>query len=194
MIDLDARPILIAVAGPNGAGKTTFYETQLSYTGLPFVNADVIATETTLGAYEAATVADTIRQERLKRRESFIFETVFSDPVGDKLRFLLEAAASGYTVLLFFIGLSDAEKSANRVELRVLQGGHDVPTGKITTRFPRTLANLRKAMRVLPAVRVYDNDDLRTPYRFCLATENGRVTERVDPLPLWLASLLPRRK
>jgi hypothetical protein len=32
------------------------------------------------------------------RGESFVFETVFSDPVGDKVAFLEEAAGRGYVV------------------------------------------------------------------------------------------------
>ena len=131
---LDARPILIAIAGPNGAGKSTFYKAQISYTGLPFVNADVIAAEAGIGAYEAAEVAETIRRERFARRESFIFETVFSDPVGEKLAFLEKAISAGYSVVLFFIGISSPGKSVDRVGMRVLEGGHAVPADKLATR------------------------------------------------------------
>ena len=44
-------------------------------------------------------------------------------------------------------------------------GGHDVPAGKLEERFPRTLANLVDAIRTLPLVRVYDNENLRNPYQ-----------------------------
>jgi len=189
---LDARPILIAIAGPNGAGKSTFYKAQISYTGLPFVNADVIAAEAGIGAYEAAEVAETIRRERFARRESFIFETVFSDPVGEKLAFLEKAISAGYSVVLFFIGISSPGKSVDRVGMRVLEGGHAVPADKLATRYPRTMENLRLAMLRLPLVLVYDNDDLRTPHRFCLATANGVVVEEKKLLPSWLRPLLPQ--
>ena len=190
MKELDARPVLIAIAGPNGAGKSTFYHAHLSYTGLPFVNADVIAAETGLGAYEAAEVAEAFRRERFARRESFMFETVFSDPVGDKLLFLEEAAASGYQVVLFFVGVSSAEVSLDRVGQRVVEGGHGVPEDKILARYARVMENLRQALLRLPLVRVYDNDDLRTPYRFVLETQGGVVVERAEMLPEWLGGLV----
>lgn len=189
--ELDARPILIAIAGPNGAGKSTLYETQISYTGLPFVNADIIAAEGALGAYEAAEVAEAIRRERFARRESFIFETVFSDPVGEKLAFLEEAAEAGYTVVLFFVGISSPEVSMERVGLRVLRGGHPVPKDKLVTRYPRTMENLRLAMLRLPLVLVYDNDDLRDSHRFCAAVGMGKVLETSGVMPEWLDPLLP---
>ena len=189
--NLDARPILIAIAGPNGAGKTTLYQTQISYTGLPFVNADIIAAESSLGAYEAAEIAEAIRRERFARRESFIFETVFSDPVGEKLAFMEEAAEAGYTVVLFFVGIASPDVSVDRVGLRVLQGGHAVPEEKLVTRYPRVMENLRLAMLRLPLVLVYDNDDLREPHRFCLAAGMGKVLETSGAMPEWLHGLLP---
>jgi predicted ABC-type ATPase len=88
----DRRPIVIAVAGPNGAGKSTFYHAHLAAAGMRFVNADMIAHALALAPYEAARVADALRRQLLSQGESFVFETVFSDPVGDKVAFLQEAA------------------------------------------------------------------------------------------------------
>lgn len=92
---LDHRPILVALVGPNGAGKSTFYEAHLKSAGLRFLNADVFAKELEADAYEAARMIDALRIELVEQRESFIFETVFSDPVGDKLGFLRHTAQSG---------------------------------------------------------------------------------------------------
>ncbi|MBA2349475.1 MAG: hypothetical protein H0V81_14400 [Solirubrobacterales bacterium] len=50
---LDHRPIVVAIAGSNGAGKSTFFATQLADSGLRFINADAIAAELRIGAYEA---------------------------------------------------------------------------------------------------------------------------------------------
>jgi len=184
-------PNLIAIAGPNGAGKSTFYRSYLDGEGLPFVNADVVAEQIGIGAYKAAELAESMRQELFARRESFIFETVFSDPVGGKLAFLEEAVAQGYHVVLCFVGISKAAVSEARVAQRVIEGGHDVPTEKLTTRFPRTMENLRLSMLRLPLVLVYDNDDLRTPHRFCLAAGMGKVIKTEGNLPQWVGPLLP---
>jgi predicted ABC-type ATPase len=136
-------------------------------------------------------VADALRQELLAQRESFVFETVFSDPVGDKLPLLKEAAGSGYTVLLCFSGIADPEVSRERVSMHVSQSGHDAPDEKIASRFSRTLASLAAAIRELPHVFVFDNDDLTRPFRRVAVFEGGRLVESSDPLPAWLQPLLP---
>src|SRR4051812_20632348 len=102
-------PRLIFLAGPNGAGKTTYYRTFLNQSGLPFVNADELTHKLGIPNTEAAKFADSAREALISSGESFITETVFSDPVGAKLDFLRRAVAAGYDVQLHFIGISDAE-------------------------------------------------------------------------------------
>jgi predicted ABC-type ATPase len=186
---LDQRPILVAVAGPNGAGKTTFFHSHLKPAGLRFLNADEVARELDIDAYGAARVVRELREELVKQRESFVFETVLSDPVGEKVGFLQAAAQAGYTVVLCFIGLSGPETSEQRVAMRVAQGGHDVPSEKLVSRFPRTLANLRSAIRELPHVLIFDNDDLRSPFRRVAVFEAGRVVWSAKQMPQWLENL-----
>src|SRR5207237_5510812 len=127
----------------------TFFEAHLKSCGLRFLNADALAGELEMDAYDAARLAAALRVELVKQRESFIFETVFSDPVGDKLAFFKQTAQSGYAVVLCYIGIADANTSEQRVAMRVSQGGHDVPKQKLIERFPRTLANLSAAIRAL---------------------------------------------
>ncbi len=187
---LERRPIIIALTGSNGAGKSTFFETFLSVETLTFVNADVIAAELKIGAYEAAKFAEERRRELVTSRQSFVFETVLSDPVGEKVAFLQQAVEKGYTVVLFFIGLDSENTSIERVAQRVTHGGHDVPDDKIRSRYQRTLSNLRRAMQVLPTVAVFDNSDLRQPYRFLACYENGSLVERSDLWPEWFADVV----
>ena len=187
---LDWRPIIVALAGPNGAGKSTFFEAHLKASGLRFLNADVLAGELGIDAYQAAGISARLRQELLKLKESFVFETVLSDPVGDKLAFLGQAAQEGYAVVLCFIGIADAGRSEERVAMRVSQGGHDVPTNKLIARFPRTMTNLKKAIRQLPCVVVFDNDDLRTPFRLLALFQNGVPHFLAQSVPDWLQSSL----
>jgi len=188
--DLDKRPVIVALAGSNGAGKTTFYEAHLKASGLRFLNADILAGELVIDAYQAAEVAAKLRQEFVSQGESFVFETVFSDPVGDKLTFLKQAAQQGYAVVMCFIGIADSDRSEERVAMRVSQGGHDVPTDKLTARFPRTMTNLKQAIRELPCVFIFDNDDLRTPFRLAAIFQNGRKTFLAKSIPSWLEPAL----
>jgi predicted ABC-type ATPase len=185
-LPLDSRPLIIALAGPNGAGKSTFFQAHLQPAGLRFINADDLARELGTGAYEAAELANQLRRTLVKQRESFVFETVLSDPVGDKVDFLRDAASSGYTVVLCFVGVDSVETSEQRVAMRVLQGGHDVPTEKLAARFDRTLENLHRAIRDLPFVQIFDNSDLRHPFRKVAEFENGKAITLFKPVPTWL--------
>jgi predicted ABC-type ATPase len=187
---LDRRPILVALAGPNGAGKSSYFETHLAPAGLPFVNADVLAQSLEIGAYEAAALADAIRRGLVERRESFIFETVFSDPSGDKLDFLKSAEKAGYAVGLIFIGIGDPEISGDRVAMRASQGGHDVPAEKLKQRYPRVMNNLKRALAEIANVWVYDHSDLNAGYRLIATREDGREVELHARTPEWLRPLL----
>jgi len=116
-------------------------------------------------------------------------ETVFSDPVGDKLSFFRKAQASGYTVSMIFIGLASAELSAKRVEQRVADGGHDVPADRLRERFPRVLGNLREALRFLDQVIVLDNSEIVDVYREVAVYERGTEVWLAPDLPNWFRSV-----
>jgi len=171
---LDKRPIVIALAGSNGAGKSSFYESFLADSGLRFINADVLSASLNVSVYEAAELASSLRSALVAQRESFIFETVLSDPVGEKVNQLATYAALGYTVVLIFIQINSPEESIKRVAMRVSQGGHDVPDEKLLARFGRTQANLKRAIERLPYVIVYSNNDITHPFKLVDLYDNGK--------------------
>jgi predicted ABC-type ATPase len=180
--------VLLVVAGPNGAGKTTFVDTFLQPLGIRVVNPDAIANALFLdapadAAYEAARAADVVRADLLDRGVPFCMETVFSDPGGAKLAFLQEAQKRGYVVILIFIGLESSELALGRVIERVEQGGHDVPDDKIASRFPRTLANLAKALTFVDHAFLFDNSSAEAPYRFVAELRGGRIARRGTAVP-----------
>ncbi|MCY2982723.1 MAG: zeta toxin family protein, partial [Planctomycetota bacterium] len=127
-----------------------------------------------VSAYEAAELASSLRAALVAQRESFIFETVLSDPVGEKVEQLSTYAALGYTVVLIFIQIDSPEESIKRVAMRVSQGGHDVPDEKLLARFERTQANLKRAIERLPYVIDYSNDDIAYPYKLVELYEHGK--------------------
>jgi len=145
------RPIVIAVAGSNGAGKSTFFASHLADAGLRFIKAGVLAAERDIGPCEAAEVASSVRAAVVDRRESFVFETVLSDPVGDKLETLAGYASVGYTVVMIFIAINDVATSIERISMRASQAGHDIPDEKLRSRFDRTRANLGRSDARLPS-------------------------------------------
>ncbi|MFO1313943.1 MAG: zeta toxin family protein [Burkholderiales bacterium] len=188
--DLPDGRWLIVIAGPNGAGKSTFFDLYLRPRGFRFVNADLIAAGIAGGdpatvAYRAAELADIERRALIARGDTFVMETVLSDPHGAKLGLLREAKDAGYHVALLFIGIESPELSSARVAQRVALGGHDVPDEKIVARFPRTLANASQAIRLADAGWIFDNADADHPYRLLATTRDGRLTKGRRPLPAW---------
>lgn len=187
-----SAPLLVMLAGPNGAGKSTFFESHLKPLGLPFLNADILAGETGLDAYEAARTIAAIRDQLIANQESFITETVFSDPVGEKVEVLAQAAQSGFDVTLIYIGIENSELSKERVRSRVDAGGHDVPSEKLKGRYQRSLENLKRSIKQLPRVVIYDNSSFANPHQFLVEFQNGEcIRQEVAELPDWLTGIVP---
>lgn len=194
-------PLLLVLVGPNGAGKSTFYKRHLAAIPLPFINADVLAQALIqVGSPTgedterlAAELAEKKRRELMAKRESFITETVFSDPVGAKVQALRDAQAAGYTVVLIFLCVDSAELTALRVESRVRDGGHNVPAGKIAARYERMRRNVKMALTFVDFAILVDNSSFDTPLRPVAATDKGKVIYRNPPLPWWAEEVLPMK-
>lgn len=197
MSDPPDGPWLIALAGPNGTGKSTFFDVFLRARGFRFVNADLIARGLPGGerpdvAYRAAELAEIERRALVARGDTFVMETVFSDPAGAKVAFLRDARGRGYRVAFVYVGLANAALSQARVIQRVAQGGHDVPDDRIRKRLPRSLANATRALRFVDAGWVLDNSDADHPFRLVATTRAGRVIHVVPAAPPWSRRILPR--
>jgi len=181
------------LTGGNGAGKTTFYHHFLASTGLPFINADIIARNldnknSEAISYEAAKIAGKLRHDMLQRGSSFCFETVFSHP--SKIDFIAEAKALGYQIILIYIHLQTDTLNQARVAQRVTEGGHNVPTDKIVSRIPRTMTHVNSAIPLADIVKIYDNSSKVTPYTPIAEIKSGRVHAQINPLPEWTAIIL----
>jgi predicted ABC-type ATPase len=191
---VDTQKQLWVLAGGNGAGKSTFYDLYLSKHGIKFVNADLIAKDIDQespedSSYQAATVAAKIREDLIFQGVSFCFETVFSHE--SKIDFLAQAKAFGYKVTLIYIHLFNSSLNEARVNQRVSEGGHNVPTEKIHSRIPRTFENIKTALSIVDEARILDNSSKEDPFQQILVKKDGNYQEIVDPLPEWAKDLIP---
>lgn len=108
---------------------------------------------------------------------------------AQKLAFLRDAQAQGYVIVLVFIGLESSELAIGRVLERTERGGHDVPNAKIESRFPRTFANLLKALTFVDHAFLFDNSSAEQPYRFVAKLRAGRIVRRGGTRPQWWVNL-----
>ena len=186
------RPRLIIVAGPNGTGKTSITEQLLLHewmTGCVYVNPDFIARDQfgDWNSYDsvlkAAQKATEIREQCLSECNSQAFETVLSAP--DKVDFIRRAKKAGYFIRLFFVGTDDPSINAKRVAMRVMEGGHDVPIGKIISRYAKSLANCSLAAKIADLAYLYDNSVEGEQARLIFRVANGMLVKPYGPINPW---------
>ncbi len=161
---------------------------------IPFINADLIAAEQhpenpEVFSYQAARQAGKLREQYIKERRSFCFETVFSHP--SKVDFLTQAKQTGYEITLVFIHVELAELNKRRVEHRVKHGGHNVPDDKVKSRIPRTIEHVKAARNIVDFLYVFDNSSAESPHRFLLKIENGELIQKQAPFPSWASEIFP---
>ena len=161
-------PQIFVLAGCNGAGKSTVGGQAFRAAGIPCFDPDLAAREAIAAASAAgrfmtqgeanawAWNEGVARLRRaIARRANYVIETTLG---GDTIvGLLMDAAAAGIGVNVWFVGLDSVELHVARVQQRVARGGHDIPRVDIERRFVRGRLNL---IRLLPRLRqlvVYDN-------------------------------------
>ncbi|WFE68609.1 zeta toxin family protein [Thiomicrospira sp. R3] len=137
---------LTIIAGPKGAGKTTF-AMQLIDEGIiqHFINADEIAKSlvdvpTELRNIHAGKLFLQRLNTAIELEQTVCFETTLSGL--SYLKRIKNLKQKGWTVTLYYLALENVNLSKQRVEERVLHGGHNIPAQDIERRFPKSVYNL----------------------------------------------------
>lgn len=96
--------------------------------------------------------------ELLEKGEDFAFEiTLFARSYTHTI---LKAQEKNYTVTLIFFWLNSVELAKKRVEMRVNEGGHFIPTDVIERRYYAGLKNLFELyLPICDIAIVYDNSE-----------------------------------
>lgn len=195
-----SQPIFHLLAGPNGAGKSTLYRALVasgSIDGeLEFVNADLYEkshlqhmADLQKRSEAARNWADERRDALLNTRLGFVSETVFSHE--SKLDLVRHAQSLGYHVVLYVVSVDDPQRLLARVRQRVEEGGHNVPAKRILERYPRTMAHLKKAVRLADLAFVYDGAEVEQGAHLLVAMcQKEQTTLLASKLPSWAAAML----
>lgn len=143
---------------------------------------------------EAAKEAARMRRALSEAMLDFGFETVGSHP--SKIESLAEYKAMGYLVAVFFVTTESADINVRRVEQRRRNGGHDVPEGKVRSRYDRTMSFLPEYLEVADLMVVYDNsedhtvDDGQPPKLLLMKRGNAVTITDEGKSSLWLGKAL----
>jgi len=155
-----AAPRINVLAGVNGSGKSSVAGATIRSAGGDYYNPDEAAAgfrraSPGLTQLDANSLALYRGPEMLERaiasRLEFTFETTLGASTIPKL--LIDAAAQGIEVQVWYIGLATPEQHL----ARVARGGHDIPEAVIRRRFEHSRLNLIALLPALTSLRVYDN-------------------------------------
>lgn len=180
------RPFILVLAGVNGAGKSSVGGSLLEARGLTWFNPDSCAREFVgqLGldvqqaSFRAWRHGGVLLEAALEEGRNHAFETTLG---GRTISALLERASRTHDLMMIFFGLASPEQHIERVQLRVVHGGHDIPERKIRERWVASRANLVRLLPLLARLQVFDNSlqvqpgkEIPDPMRV-LETDRGRV-------------------
>lgn len=158
------KPEIVVIAGPNGSGKSTYTEfivgpNQFADESFEYINADEIQASTNCSPMDAAIKATEMREDALRKKVNFAFETVLS--TRRNLDLLIRAKENGYFIRGFYFLTKDSQLNVSRVNSRVVDGGHGVPKEKIVSRYDKSLALLPEFVKVCDSVNIWDNSSDR---------------------------------
>jgi predicted ABC-type ATPase len=124
-------------------------------------------------------------EDLLKKKESFLVETTLSG--NTYMRMMKRAVMLGYKIRLIYVGTESVEINIQRIQERVLKGGHDVPTEDQRRRYPRSFANLKAALELADEGILFDNSSLEGHRKIALKDATGITF--FPPIPEWAKSL-----
>ncbi|MFA5301187.1 MAG: zeta toxin family protein [Bacteroidales bacterium] len=140
-------PTMYVISGCNGAGKTTASYTILSemLQCRDFVNSDEIARGISpFDLSHAAIDAGRVMLKRIKSltdtKEDFAFETTLA--VRSYASLIEKTKKKGYEIMLVYFWLKSPDLAVERVQNRVIAGGHSIPENVIRRRYWSGMRNL----------------------------------------------------
>jgi predicted ABC-type ATPase len=160
------NPVFWVIAGPNGSGKSSLYsspDVEAFDQSIWIINPDLLTRriqeveKLTLSDanLQAVTRVEVWLEASINAHQTVGVETVLST---DKYRRLVLAAKQKqFEFRLIYMMLESPELNVERVRLRAMKGGHDVPAAKIRERWQRSLQQLPWFFEQADWAAIYDN-------------------------------------
>ncbi|WEV39973.1 zeta toxin family protein [Lactobacillus sp. ESL0684] len=155
---------LYIFAGINGAGKSSLYSASTSkIKKSKRANADEIARDNHWDWHDQSKNFKAMRLEVdriysfIENHQSFNMETTFASSKNSYLKILNKAKDQGFITHLLYVGLGSPQLAKERVQARVVKGGHGIPDKVIERRYPKSLKTLSEIISYFDTVEIYDN-------------------------------------
>jgi predicted ABC-type ATPase len=193
------RPILWIIAGPNGCGKSTFYNrTDIEGWGgsVWIINPDLLTQQIVEREGSDLDSANRVALDRIMEwlaasvdaYQTIGVETVLSSPKYRDL--VIRAKERGFDVRIIYVVLASAQLQMERIQLRVSEGGHDVPPDKIASRRSRSFEQLAWFSQQVDRGYIFDNST-SDPKFLADITSDGQFLCWSD-LPIDMEQMLKR--
>jgi len=194
-------PRLFVLAGVNGAGKSSVGGAMFRANGADYFNPDeaaksLMAANPGLTQTQANSAAwhrgKELLERAIQRRLDFALETTLG--AGTMPKLLEGAAAQGFEIYVWYVGLESVEQHLARVQARVREGGHDIPEADVRRRFTHSRLNLIRLLPMLTGLRMYDNSAEANPAKqlaprpvLVLHMERGKIVgpDDLSATPSW---------
>ncbi len=183
---------LIVYAGANGTGKSSLRAGGADAVDVE-IDPDRIARQINPADprsvdFAAGKEALRLFDRTLHEGRSLSLETTLT---GRTVLGRMQAAKdAGYEVTLRYVAVNDATINIDRVQARVVQGGHWIDPDTVRRRVASSLENLPAAMAIADRSVLLDNSG--PVHRQVLIVERGRVLHEAPDPPRWLAGHMLR--
>lgn len=104
------------------------------------------------------------------------------------LKNILLAREKGYSIRLYYIGISSAEESIKRIANRVAKGGHSIPSEDVRRRFAKRYEDILRILPYCNEAYFYDNEN---GFVLSAAYRNGQIRPiGNEKAPEWIDELI----
>lgn len=161
---------ITVLAGVNGAGKSSIAGAMLREAGGNYFNPDEATRQIRdchpdMDEAAANALAWHTNVEQLRAAIAAGADYSFETTLGGRTitRLLLDAAAAGMELCVWFGGLDSPERHLARIRARVARGGHDIPADRVCERYVTSQHNLILLLPHLHHLVVFDNSTEADP-------------------------------
>ncbi len=193
-------PTLYVIAGPNGSGKSESNKILLEILNvnqdIDSFDADLLYAKFLLQEpyYEPEMISNLVydrfkelKSEAIFNKRDFVYETNYNSSFY--LNTFQEFKKEDYKCILVFLAMNNVESCIDRVQIRVIAKGHDVPVDQIRSRFNDGIKNFKNSYHLFDECYLFNCEkiDMNKVMDLAISFKKGKVVHIEKAyIPDWL--------